>query len=160
MKKKWIISLLIALLAMIVFLLWNSQQNRPAPAFSLPEIHSQTMISEKNFIGKTTLLNFWYPSCPGCVEEMPKLMALQKKHPHLQIIGISLNVNTEEEVKHFIQQHGISFQVAYDKNSEAKNAYEIQFTPSTYLIDRQGNMLRYYIGEPDWQEVEQHLNKQ
>ena len=79
-----------------------------APAFRLPEIETAQMMDERNFIGKTTLLNFWYPSCPGCVKEMPQLINLHNKYannPNFQTIAVSLNLNSEAEVKAYIQQY-------------------------------------------------------
>lgn len=133
-----------------------------APAFRLPEIETAQMMDERNFIGKTTLLNFWYPSCPGCVKEMPMLIDLHNKYAnnaHFQTIAISLNLNSESEVKAYIQQYKLPFAVAYDKDKKAQTAYNVTLAPMTFVIDKQGKIVKQYLGEPDWAELQGVLDK-
>ena len=133
-----------------------------APAFRLPEIETAQMMDERNFIGKTTLLNFWYPSCPGCVKEMPMLIDLHNKYAnnaHFQTIAISLNLNSEAEVKAYIQQYKLPFAVAYDKDKKAQTAYNVTLAPMTFVIDKQGKIVKQYLGEPDWNELQTLLDK-
>ena len=133
-----------------------------APAFRLPEIETAQMMDERNFIGKTTLLNFWYPSCPGCVKEMPMLIDLHNKYANnanFQTIAISLNLNSEAEVKAYIQQYKLPFAVAYDKDKKAQTAYNVTLAPMTFVIDKQGKIVKQYLGEPDWAELQGVLDK-
>ena len=133
-----------------------------APAFRLPEIETAQMMDERNFIGKITLLNFWYPSCPGCVKEMPMLIDLHNKYAnnaHFQTIAISLNLNSEAEVKAYIQQYKLPFTVAYDKDKKAQTAYNVTLAPMTFVIDKQGKIIKQYLGEPDWNELQTLLDK-
>ncbi|MDO5687096.1 MAG: TlpA disulfide reductase family protein [Neisseria sp.] len=156
MKK--ILALLAAavLIGAVAFALSNNRQ--AAPAFALKQLDGRT-VSEKDFHGKVTLLNFWYPSCPGCVVEMPKLVALQKKlsaTPY-QTIAISLNYNSEAEVRTYVAQHQLPFIVAYDADNQVGTAYDVQLAPMSFLIDPQGKIVRRYIGEPDWAQLEQEI---
>lgn len=133
-----------------------------APAFRLPEIETAQMMDERNFIGKITLLNFWYPSCPGCVKEMPMLIDLHNKYANnanFQTIAISLNLNSESEVKAYIQQYKLPFAVAYDKDKKAQTAYNVTLAPMTFVIDKQGKIVKQYLGEPDWNELQTLLDK-
>ena len=133
-----------------------------APAFRLPEIETAQMMDERNFIGKTTLLNFWYPSCPGCVKEMPMLIDLHNKYANnanFQTIAISLNLNSESEVKAYIQQYKLPFAVAYDKDKKAQTAYNVTLAPMTFVIDKEGKIVKQYLGEPDWAELQGVLDK-
>ncbi|MBP5789943.1 MAG: TlpA family protein disulfide reductase [Neisseriaceae bacterium] len=133
-----------------------------APSFRLPEIETAQMMDERNFIGKTTVLNFWYPSCPGCVKEMPQLINLHNQYannPNFQTIAISLNLNSEAEVKAYIQQYKLPFAVAYYKDKKAQSAYNVTLAPMTFLVDKNGKIAKQYLGEPEWNELQNEIER-
>ncbi len=159
MKKFLPIIAGVLLLIGIVFALRSNHQ--PAPAFTLPELNGKGSISERTFSGKVTLLNFWYPSCPGCVTEMPKLIALQQKfgQENYQTVAISLNYNSEAEVRAYAAQYRLPFLIAYDKDNQVKTSYNVELTPMTFLINPNGKIIRSYIGEPNWTELESEISR-
>ena len=71
MKKIFVLAAVAVVAVLLGVVLWPKSQ--PAPEFSLPDLNGQT-VSNADLQGKVTLINFWYPSCPGCVSEMPKLV--------------------------------------------------------------------------------------
>lgn len=130
-----------------------------APAFALSDLQGKN-IDESHFVGKVTLVNFWYPSCPGCVVEMPKLIDLQNKMQEkpYQTFAISLNYNNLAEVNTYSQTRNLPFVVMYDADNAVSERYGVELTPSTLLVDQQGNIVRRYIGEPDWQDLQQRID--
>ncbi|MBQ9183726.1 MAG: TlpA family protein disulfide reductase, partial [Neisseriaceae bacterium] len=78
---------------------------------------------------------------------------------NFQTIAISLNLNSEAEVKAYIQQYKLPFAVAYDKDKKAQTAYNVTLAPMTFVIDKQGKIVKQYLGEPDWAELQGVLDK-
>jgi len=63
-----------------------------APAFSLTSLDGRP-VNNGTLNGKVSFINFWYPSCPGCVKEMPLVIKMAhdyQSRPDFQVIGISL----------------------------------------------------------------------
>ncbi len=163
MKKNILIIIVCILLIGVIIFALNSNKQNSAPAFNAVNITNKQSINEKNFLDKITILNFWYPSCPGCVQEMPQLIAFHQQYsklPNFQTIAISLNLNTESEVIDYTQKYKLPFIVSYDKDGSATKAYDVVLAPTTFLIDEQGNIVRRYLGEPDWQELKTYIDKQ
>lgn len=158
--KKILTALLVLLLAGGIFFALYGGKPAAAP-FSLPEIRSGQTISQENLQGKVTLINFWYPSCPGCVVEMPRLIALDKarRGTDFQILAVSLNYNTPQEVETYIEKNALPFAVMYDSGNRTAEAYGATLFPSSFIIDRQGKIVRTYLGEPDWAELDALIDR-
>lgn len=152
--KKWLLpAIAVVMCALVAFALLANQRPH-AEAFALTDLNNQT-VTEKHLQGKVTLMNFWYPSCPGCVIEMPKLIDTQAKFANTdyQTIAISLPFNTEEEVREYVKTKQLPFIVAIDKTGAVGAAYKVQLAPNSFLIDKQGRVIKAYLGEPDWDEL-------
>lgn len=161
MMKRWVVPIfVVVLVGLVVFALLHNQ-NRAAPSFLLTDLNGQT-VSEQSLQGKVTLINFWYPSCPGCVIEMPKLIETQTKFAGTayQTLAISLPYNTEAEVREYVAQYGLPFVVAIDKSGDVGKAYQVQVAPNSFLVNPQGQIIQTYIGEPDWQALHVLIEKQ
>lgn len=152
MKKKIVPLFLVVLLGALAFFAL-SKNTRPVPVFSVSGLQGE-VLNQNTLQGQVSLLNFWYPSCPGCDKEMPMLIHLNERFSDsLNIYAISLNHNTEAEVRAYTAAKALPFHVFYDQDNRVAKAFKIQFTPSTFLIDAEGNIVRSYVGEPDWEEV-------
>ena len=71
MKKILTLLVIATIGALLAFVLIPS--NKAAPEFALPDLQGKT-ITNADLKDKVTLINFWFPSCPGCVSEMPKII--------------------------------------------------------------------------------------
>lgn len=162
MKKILSVAAVLAFLGLAVFTLMPNRQ--PAPAFVLADLNGQT-IDNSRLQGKVTLVNFWFPSCPGCVSEMPKLIQMAHDHQgkNFQIIAISLGKpDPLSAVEAYAQQYRLPFTVLYDAQGRVEQAYGIKAAPTSFLIDRHGNIVKTYVGEPEsfpelYREVEKLL---
>mgnify|MGYP003602880388 CR=1 FL=1 len=152
--KKWLLPALATVVCALVAFALFANQRPQAAAFSLPDLNQQT-VSNQQLQGKVTLINFWYPSCPGCVIEMPKLVSTQHKfaNSHYQTIAISLPFNTEAEVRAYVQAQQLPFTIAIDKTGAVGEAYKVQLAPNSFLVDKNGKVVKAYLGEPDWDEL-------
>ena len=149
MKKLFSIAAVLAVAALLAFALWPQKQ--PAAVFSLPDLNGKT-VGNADLQGKVTLINFWYPSCPGCVSEMPKLIQTAKDYQgkDFQILAVSLPYDPLESVVHYAQERQLPFRVMYDADGKTGKAFGVQVAPTSFFIDKNGRLLKTFVGEPDF----------
>lgn len=159
--KKFLLPLIAVLVLALVGVALLTNQRPTAHAFSLPDLNNQT-VSNQSLQGKVTLINFWYPSCPGCVVEMPKLIDTQKKYANTayQTIAISLPYDTEDVVREYVKRQQLPFIVAIDKTGEIGEAYKVTLAPNSFLVDKQGKVIKAYLGEPNWDELHRLIEQE
>ena len=115
---------------------------KPAPAFSLPQLHDQAKVFSPNeMAGKVWLLNFWASWCGGCKEEHPVLLHLAKSG-EVPIYGVDYK-DTRDEALTWLQQHGNPYPLtAVDEAGRVGINYGVYGVPETYVIDKTG-VIRY-----------------
>jgi len=97
---------------------------------------------------RLTLVNFWAPWCEPCKAEMP---ALQKLHEvygadGLAVIGVLHDSASEEEVQKFGEALGITYPLIRPHRGSSERWFGLGVLPATFLIDRNGALLRKYVG--------------
>jgi peroxiredoxin len=111
--------------------------------------------------GKVTLVNFWATSCVTCVGEMPKVIATYNKyHPKgFDTLAVAMSYDPPSYVVNFVQTRNLPFQVAIDNTGSVAKAWgEVQLTPTTYLVNKRGDIVKRYVGEPNFAEL--HLDRE
>src|SRR3954468_8671037 len=79
------------------------------PSFTAPDLSGKP-VSIDALRGKVVLINFWATWCPPCREEIPDLIALQTKYKdQLQIVGISQDSGSIDEVRRFAAAQGMNY---------------------------------------------------
>jgi len=158
-KDKIIAGFAIAVLALMAYLWFG-----PGGAQSAPDIHFKTIdgqnISLKALRGKPVLINFWATSCPGCIKEMPQLIALYHQlHPQgLEIIGVAMQDDRPDYVKEMVKRKKIPYPIAIDTQGEAVAAFgNVQLTPTSFLIDPSGEIIKQKIGEMDMPRLHKQI---
>jgi len=131
-----------------------------APDFKITD--SQRTVELGQLRGKPVLLNFWATWCPPCVEEMPSLVQLQKQlGGKVTILAVSEDAD-EGAYKQFVRDHNVDLLTVRDtgglKTSEIYGTFKY---PETYVIDRDGKIVRKFIGATDWTspDIVDYLNK-
>ncbi len=112
--------------------------------------------------GKVTLVNFWATTCVSCVKEMPMLASTYNKYREqgYETIAVAMSYDPPAWVLNFAQTRQLPFRVALDNTGEiAKNWGDVQLTPTTYLVDKQGRIVKRYIGEPEIRALHQLIEK-
>jgi peroxiredoxin len=113
-----------------------------APDFTLKDAVSGQNYSLKQFRGKVVMLNFYTYLCKPCKEEMPALNQIQQEFGgQVQVIGIGL-ASTAEQLRAVAQQLGTSYPVLVAPDEIAKAYGNVEFVPTTFIIDRQGNITK------------------
>jgi peroxiredoxin len=136
-------------------LLWGSATRAQAPAVQYTSIKGE-QTTQAALRGKVVLVNFWYPSCPGCVSEMPKLVDTYKRYESkgFTIVAVAMNIDPPDVVGNFVQRFGLPFFVALDVDgSLAKQFGDVTLAPTSFLIDKQGRIVQRYLGEPDMDKL-------
>jgi peroxiredoxin len=131
-----------------------------------PEVNFATLSGERlatsDLRGKVLLVNFWATSCVSCVKEMPKLVETYKKFAPrgYEMIAVAMRYDHPNQVAAFAASRALPFKVALDADGAiAKGFGDIRITPTTFLIDRRGRILRQYVGEPEWNEFHSLVEK-
>lgn len=102
--------------------------------------------------GKVTLVNFWATTCVSCVKEMPMLVDTHNKFKDrgYETVAVAMSYDPPAYVLNFAQSRQLPFKVALDNTGDIAKAWgEVKLTPTTYLVDKQGNIVKRFVGEPD-----------
>jgi thiol-disulfide isomerase/thioredoxin len=122
-----------------------------APDFTLPALSGDT-IRLTAFQGKVVLLNFWATWCIPCRTEMPTLEALHQRYKDAGLAVLTVNMDTlsTASVEAFVQEVAVTFPIGLDPSWSTARVYGVLGLPTTYLIDRKGNVVVREVGERDW----------
>ena len=103
-----------------------------------------------DYKGKIIFLNFWATWCPPCRAEMPDIQKLYERSPRdgrdaVIVLGVAApklgSEKDEDGIKAFMDKNGYSYPVLMDEGGKLFEAYGIRAIPTTYLIDRRGNVI-------------------
>jgi thiol-disulfide isomerase/thioredoxin len=131
---------------------WDIEKlpSSPAPACSLPDLNG-TVVASNAFQGQVLLINFWATWCAPCREEMPALERLQQKLKGKGFSVIAIAVDSDKApVAQFVSQHQTSLPVLHDPDMTCHDEYKVFSYPTTFLVDRQGVIRKYWIGPQEW----------
>ncbi len=125
----------------------------PAPDFTVPTL-SGTSIRLSDLQGKVVLLNFWATWCVPCRTEMPTLEALYHRYKDrgLEVLAVNLDMLSTAGVEAFVKEVRVTFRIALDPSWSTAQVYRVVGLPTTYLIDRRGNVAVREVGERDWMD--------
>jgi len=132
------------------FMTLNHQASAPASTFTRLDGQPLTMASLR---GKVVMVNFWATSCTTCVGEMPKMIATynQFKSQGMEFVAVAMSYDRPDYVLNYTQTRKLPFQVAYDATGALAKAWgDVAMTPTTFVIGKDGAILKRYVGEPDF----------
>ncbi len=167
---KWLVWTLVAIGAIVLFLFIGAPSTNKeslssstttkveAPQFILTDIDGRSL-SLSQYRGKVVILNFWAPWCPPCRREIPDLISLQNQYgaQGLQIIGIGLD--QPNNVAAFVRQNSINYPVAVGDADVAQLYGGVSGIPTTFIIDKQGNIRKSFEGFTRKSVFEEEIKK-
>lgn len=124
----------------------------PAIDFTLKDQYGNTH-TLSDYKGKTVFLNFWATWCSPCRAEMPDIQKLYEEFQQedVVILGVAApnlgREKSEEGIKGFLEENGYTYPVVMDTEAEAFQAYGINSFPTTFMIDKDGNVFGYIPGQ-------------
>ena len=130
----------------------------PAFDFTLTDQYGNTH-TLSDYKGKTVFLNFWATWCPPCKREMPEIQALYERYGEnegdLIVLGVANpktveypnnSDETQDVVEKFLKDNGYTFPVVMDLTGDTFSQYMISAFPTTFMIDKDGNVFGYASG--------------
>ena len=126
-----------------------------APSFKLRNIKGNYE-SLESYRGEVVVLNFWATWCTPCRIEMPSFEKLYRRYRSegVTVLAITLDKNSENKIKSFVDEYGLSFPILLDEKGEVERLYPSMTIPFTYIIDRQGRIVSRVDGAKNWESSE------
>jgi peroxiredoxin len=123
----------------------------PAPDFTFPGLDGK-MVSLSDYKGKVVLVNIWATWCPPCVKEMPSMEKLYRKFKgeNFEILAVSIDEPGPKAVAPFMEKTRLTFPALIDSKGAIKPVYRITGIPESFIIDKQGLLIKKIVGPIDW----------
>jgi thiol-disulfide isomerase/thioredoxin len=125
-----------------------------------PQVQFKPLIGKQfdtaSLKGQVTLLNFWATSCSTCVHEMPMLAQVYTAYAPkgYRMVAVAMDYDRLDFVQNFATSRALPFNVVYDADGNIAKAFDgVKLTPTSYLIDKQGRIVKRYVGEPKLDEL-------
>lgn len=137
-----------------------------APELRLPLVDGDTA-SLADYRGRVVLLNIWATWCPPCITELPSMQRVYERYADrgLEILAVAVDLDPGERqadgrvvgaVSEFVDRFGLTFPVALDPTGGTERLLEVNYLPTTFLIDRQGRIRVREVGGRYW-DAETHI---
>lgn len=137
----------------------SGAQAAPESSFVLLDGSKMTSSDLK---GKVTLVNFWATSCTTCVEEMPDVVSTYNKYRSqgYDTLAVAMSYDPPDYVVNYTQTRALPFKVALDNTGAVAKAWgDVQLTPTTYIVNKRGEIVKKYVGVPEWAALHQLIEK-
>lgn len=131
-----------------------------APGFDATDLRTNRPITINDYRGTVVLLNIWATWCAPCREEMPSMERLHKKlaDTDFRIAAVSVDGDTfypadrkgPNDIMAFADQLGLTFDILHDASGAIRRSYDIFGVPESFVIDRDGVIVKRVIGAADW----------
>ena len=141
--------ILIAALLLVV----GCRGAEPAPDFHVTLFDGGSFQLSEHRGKNPVVVNFWYPSCPPCREEMPQFQEAWQdlEGDGVRFLGLFVpqGLDSEQDARDFVLELGLTFDFATDLQARVAEAYRVEYFPTTYFIDERGKVFRMEISNLD-----------
>jgi cytochrome c biogenesis protein CcmG/thiol:disulfide interchange protein DsbE len=130
-----------------------------APAFALKSASDGKVMKLSDLKGKVVVVDFWATWCPPCRAEIPDFVALQKQYgpKGLQIVGVSVDKGGTDGVVKFMKENHINYPILMSDSATEAAYGGIRAIPTTFLIDKKGNLVHKFIGATEKADFEKQI---
>jgi cytochrome c biogenesis protein CcmG, thiol:disulfide interchange protein DsbE len=125
----------------------------PAPDFKAVDLATGDSVSlRQRYAGAVTLVNVWATWCEPCKIEMPSMekLYLSMAPQGFKIAAVSIDEGQPDDVRAFGQNLGLSFDLLQDRSTKVQRIYQTTGVPESFLLNRQGIIVKRVIGAHDW----------
>jgi len=143
----------------LTFQTLRGAEKAPNVAYTLLDGSQSTLDQQR---GKVMLVNFWATDCVTCVKEMPAIVATHEKYKArgYDTLAVAMSYNPPAYVINFAETRKLPFGVAIDNTGAIAQSFgKVQLTPTSVLIDKHGQIVKRYVGEPDFAALHQLVEK-
>lgn len=116
-----------------------------APNFSVALFDGGT-VDLRSFEGKVVILNFWASYCAPCRDEMPFFQTLSEQYPDLVVLAVNTVEVNPSAARQFATDLNLRFPIGIDANNQIGRQFGVQGLPTTYIIGRDGVILKRLFG--------------
>jgi len=152
----------VGLLALLAFAFLSPsggrpQQGQPAPDFTLVSLDGFE-ISPSDLQGQVVVLNFWASWCTPCRQEAPALQAVWETYKGQGVVFLGVSYKDAEDASRaFVEEFGITYPNGTDLGGRIGRLYGVTGVPETFIIDAQGKVAWFHMGELQAGVLEQQL---
>jgi peroxiredoxin len=158
--KKLVVAMVVVIAAGIAgWFIWRPVQAAPNVTFA--SIDGQR-IALQDLRGKVVLVKFWATDCVTCIKQMPSTIADYNRYAPqgFQTVAVAMQYDPPNYVLNYAQTRKLPFTVALDTQGQLAQAFgNVQLTPTAFLIDKQGRIIKRYLGEYDPKEFHAQVEK-
>jgi peroxiredoxin len=163
-KENYFTLILIILIVVLIFILirpfFINLVGEDAPDFSITTIDGEKFKLSDNF-GKVIVLDMMTTSCSACKSEMEHLRRIYERYSPEDVIMVSVSVDSGDsnsELREYQSEYGDNWTFARDTDG-VSNKYNIRYTPTTVIIDRDGIIRYYHEGVSSFQTLSKEIDK-
>jgi cytochrome c biogenesis protein CcmG/thiol:disulfide interchange protein DsbE len=152
----------LCLLALLAFAFFSPEGGRPlegdpAPGFSITLLDGLE-VSLSDLRGQVVVLNFWASWCDPCRQEAPSLQEVWETYKGKGVIFLGVShKDAEDASRAFVQKFGLTYLNGTDPRDRISRAYGITGVPETFVIDAEGRIAQFYMGEVRTDELARRL---
>ena len=161
-QRLWLKLGAVAIVAAVALFGYRSMSaSTPAPDVSFVKLDGEK-VALKDLRGKVVMVNFWATSCTTCIGEMPQMVATYNKYKDqgLDFVAVAMSYDPPNYVLNYTETRKLPFKVALDTQDVLSKAFgDVKLTPTTFVIGKDGSILKRYVGEPQFSELHQLLEK-
>lgn len=159
MKLK--IAAAVALIALAAAGLLVFTQKPAAPDLAFSTLQGQSFRTA-DLRGKVVLVNFWATTCTSCIKEMPALKATQEKFQArgYQTVAVAMDYDPPAQVAAFVARNELPFTFVLDRDGSIARGFEnVRLTPTSFIVNRRGEIVQKILGEPDLDKLHALLDE-
>ena len=141
-------------------LLYNTSSSKAPEAMFV--LLDGSLRTANDFRGKVTLVNFWATSCATCVAEMPMIVRAHEKYRSrgYETLAVAMSYDPPSYVVNFASTRKLPFAVALDNTGAAAKAWgDVKVTPTTFVVNKRGNIVKRYVGKPNFDELDKLIEE-
>ena len=161
MKMKIFIATMAASAVLLGTALLYSTSSSKAPEATFVLLDG-SLRTANDFRGKVTLVNFWATSCATCVAEMPMIVRAHEKYRSrgYETLAVPMSYDPPSYVVNFASTRKLPFAVALDNTGAAAKAWgDVKVTPTTFVVNKRGNIVKRYVGKPNFDELDKLIEE-
>ncbi len=135
---------------------------KPAPSFTLVDVDGN-LVSLSDFKGKYVFIDFWQTLCTSSARELPHYLRLHSDYKNENIVFVSISVNEDMNVwRNYVKENknvGVSLRAEKYFMADVYKAYQVPFTPTFVIVDKEGNIIEPLAPKPSSKEIRETLDR-